>query len=162
MKDIKRNFILNKGVKIAWFSRLIAKIIDLFIVLILSAFLYPLGLILALAYLVVSDGLQSGQSVGKKFMGFSVIDLENGQPCSIRQSFIRNLPFIIPLFFMIIPFLGIFFTLILGIPLVCLELYFLFQLDSGRRLGDAMADTAVVSGARGLIGKLKEDRISWP
>ena len=95
-----------------------AKAIDLFIALIITIFIYPIGVVLAIAYLVTSDYIQDGQSVGKKVMGFRVISLEDGKPCSLRQSIVRNLPFIVPMLFTIIPYWGYFH---LGIPLVLLE-----------------------------------------
>ena len=57
-------------------ARLMAKAIDLFIVLILSVFFHTLGLFLSAFYIGISDCLQNGQSVGKRFMGFQVISLE--------------------------------------------------------------------------------------
>ena len=138
-----RNYNLPKAVA-PKMSRLIAKGIDLFIVLILSFFFYPLGLMFSLGYMAISDALQGGQSVGKKFMGLSVVRPDGEQACSFRQSTIRNLPFLIPLFFGIIPLWGFLFFILLGAPLVALELYLLLTLDSGRRLGDVMADTFVI------------------
>ena len=151
---------MRSPIRIARLSRLIAKGIDLFIVLILAIFVYPVGLILSLIYVAISDSLQSGQSVGKKFMGFSVISLEDGKPCSVKQSVIRNLPFLIPLFFAIIPIWGWIFAILVGIPLVVLELYLLFKLDSGHRLGDVMADTSVMAHD-GTAESIKKRKTSW-
>lgn len=139
-----REYILKSPLKTALVTRLIAKAIDIFIVLLMSLFFYPIGVIPALIYLAISDSLQQGQSVGKKMMGFSVISLEDGSPCSFKQSAIRNLPLIIPIFFLIIPVWGWIFCAILSVPLCLLEIYFLFQLDSGKRLGDVIADTTVI------------------
>lgn len=139
-----RKYILKSPLKTATLSRIIAKAIDLFIVLLLSLFFYPLGVIPAIIYLAVSDSLQEGQSIGKKLMGFSVLSLEDGKPCSVKQSVIRNLPLMIPLAFLIIPLWGWVLTAVLATPLCLFELYFLFKLDSGHRLGDVMADTTVI------------------
>jgi len=141
-------------------SRLIAKAIDLFIVLILSIFFYPVGLVLSIIYLSIADSLQNGQSVGKKFMGFSVISLEDGSPCSVKQSFIRNLPLLVPLFIAIFPVIGWLVAAVVGIPLVGLELYLLLKLDSGHRLGDVMADTSVM-GNDNNRAQVKNRRTSW-
>ncbi len=122
-----------------------AKMVDLFIVLILSTLFYPFGLILALIYMGISDSLYDGQSVGKRLMGFAVISLEDGTPCSLKQSLIRNLPIIVPMAFAIIPLWGWIFCSILAVPLILLEVYLLFKLDSGHRLGDVMADTSVIA-----------------
>lgn len=140
-----RKYILRSSIRAAQISRLMAKGIDLFIVLILSMLFYPFGLILTLVYISLADSLAGGQSVGKKIMGFSVISLEDGTPCSLKQSFIRNLPIIIPLAFAVVPPWGIIFCTILLPPLMILEIYLLFKLDSGHRLGDVMADTTVIA-----------------
>lgn len=141
---MKRRYIRDKAVKRARLARVMAKVIDAFIVLILSIFMYPIGTLLAFSYIAVCDAIQGGQSVGKKFIGIKVISLEDGQPCSLKQSFIRNLPFLVPIFFSNLPFIGWIFSILIGIPLILLELYLLFRLDSGYRLGDVMADTSVM------------------
>ena len=145
MVDMKRKYLLKSGINTARVSRLIAKAIDLFIVLILGTLFYPFGLLLSLAYIGVSDSLYDGQSVGKRIMGFSVISLEDGKPCSLKQSIIRNLPIMIPMAFAVIPLWGWIFCSILAVPLMLLEVYLLFKLDSGHRLGDVMADTSVIA-----------------
>ena len=141
---MNKKYILGSGLRVARFSRLIAKLIDLFIVLMLSVLLYPLGIILSIIYISIADSLMHGQSVGKKLIGFSVLSLIDGTPCSIKQSIIRNLPIAVPLFFAIIPLWGWIFSFLIAIPLISLELYLLFKLDSGHRLGDVMADTTVI------------------
>ena len=146
--------------KTARLSRLIAKAIDLFLVLILAMLFYPFGLLLSLFYLCVCDSMYGGQSVGKKFIGFSVISLEDGKPCSTKQSMIRNLPLSIPLAFAIIPPWGIIFCMILILPMVMLELYLLFKLDSGHRLGDVMADTTVIGNDPNRVD-IQNAKESW-
>lgn len=157
---MKKKYLLRSSIRIAKMSRIIAKGIDLFIVLILAMMFYPFGLVLSLIYLAISDSLYGGQSVGKKFIGFSVISLEDGKPCTPKQSFIRNLPFLIPLTFAIIPPWGIIFCSILILPLVLLELYLLFKLDSGHRLGDVMADTTVIGNDPDRVD-LRKNQESW-
>ncbi len=155
-----RKYILRSSIKAAQLSRLIAKGIDLFIVLILSMLFYPFGVILTLIYISISDSLAGGQSVGKRIMGFAVISLEDGTPCSIKQSFIRNLPIIVPLGFAIIPPWGIIFCTILLPLLIIFEAYLLFKLDSGHRLGDVMADTTVIANDPNRAD-LRKNQQSW-
>ncbi|MCO4792519.1 MAG: RDD family protein [Bacteriovoracaceae bacterium] len=155
-----RKYLLKSSIKVARVSRLVAKAIDLFIVLILSIFIYPLGIILSVAYIAISDSLQNGQSVGKKFMGFAVISLEDGKPCSVKQSAIRNLPIIIPLGIAIVPIWGWIFAFLLGVPLILLEVYLLYKLDSGHRLGDVMADTSVMANDGSQV-QIKKRKDSW-
>lgn len=141
---MNRKYLLRSSINTSKITRLIAKLIDLFIVLILSVIFYPFGFLLAMTYLAFCDSLHDGQSVGKKFMGFSVVSLEDGKTCTPKQSFIRNLPFLIPAFFAIIPLWGWIISSLLSLPIAALEIYLLFRLDSGHRLGDVMADTTVV------------------
>jgi uncharacterized RDD family membrane protein YckC len=155
-----RKYLLKSSIKVARVSRLVAKAIDLFIILILSIFVYPLGIILSVAYIAISDSLQNGQSVGKKFMGFAVISLEDGKPCTVKQSAIRNLPIIIPLGIAIVPIWGWIFSFLIGVPLMLLEVYLLYKLDSGHRLGDVMADTSVMAND-GTAAQIKKRKDSW-
>ena len=141
---MNQKYILQPFPSVPLHSRLLAKMIDLFIALILLLLFQPLGAILSVFYLSFSDHIQQGRSVGKKFLGFRVISLKDGSPCSLRQSVYRNLPFTVPLVFAIIPFWGWVFALITLAPLGLLELYLMFSLDSGHRLGDVMADTRIV------------------
>jgi uncharacterized RDD family membrane protein YckC len=157
---MKKKYLLKSGINTARFTRLIAKAIDLFIVLILSLLFYPFGLLIALFYIGVSDSLSKGQSVGKKIIGFSVISLEDGKPCSLKQSIIRNLPILIPMGFAIIPLWGWIICCILTIPLILLEVYLLFKLDSGHRLGDVMADTTVIADDHHRVD-LRKNKESW-
>jgi uncharacterized RDD family membrane protein YckC len=160
---MKRQYFLKRAINTARLSRLLAKAIDLFIVLILSVFFYPLGLMLSVVYLVVADSLQNGQSVGKRLIGLQVISLEDGSYCSLRQSFIRNLPFIIPVAFAIIPIGGVILGIITGIPFMLLELFFIYKLDSGHRLGDVIADTSVMGhdGTQLKVSPLSKKSDSW-
>jgi uncharacterized RDD family membrane protein YckC len=141
----KRKYLLRGSIQTSRMTRIIAKGIDLGIVILLSLFYYPLGILVGCGYLAICDHLNEGQSVGKKLMGFKVLSMEDGTPCKLKQSFIRNLPFIIPAAFAIFPLWGWIFSAILSIVLVFLELYLLFRLDSGHRLGDVMADTTVIA-----------------
>lgn len=157
---MEKRYILKSAFKVARLTRLLAKAIDLFIVLILSFFFYPVGIILSLIYLSIADSLQNGQSVGKKLLGFAVISLEDGKPCTVKQSFVRNLPLLIPLALAIIPFWGWAMAIMLGIPLGALEVYLLYKLDSGHRLGDVMADTSVMANDGSQV-QVKRRKNSW-
>jgi len=157
---VDKDYLLKKSIRTAKNFRLLAKLIDLFIVLILSVLFFPLGVILAICYIGVADSIQHGQSVGKKFMGFRVISTEDGKPCSIKQSVIRNLPIIIPLFLAIIPLWGWILAIIIGVPLMLLETYLLYKLETGHRLGDVMADTTVMAHDDNKLAAKKKKK-SW-
>lgn len=156
-----RKYLLSIGPQRARLARVIAKGIDLAVVLILGVLAYPWGLVIAIGYITVSDSLFEGQSLGKRLIGFRVISLEDGKPCGMRQSWIRNLPFLVPMTFAIIPFWGWILCVLLSLPLVFLELYFLFKLDSAHRLGDVMADTTVVGNDAQLMDVRRRARQSW-
>lgn len=141
---MNRKYIIGSAQRVPRLWRLLAKSIDLFIALIAVVLFHPVGVVLAVCYLGVSDYIQGGRSIGKKFLGFKVISLQEGNSCRLQQSIYRNLPFIVPAVFAIIPIWGWIFSLLILVPLSVLELYLIVTLGSGHRLGDVMADTAVV------------------
>lgn len=155
-----RKYLLEKAIRVAKLTRLIAKAIDLFIVVCFSFTMFPLSLFAGVIYLSLCDGMPNGQSAGKKFMGFAVKSLEDGSPCSYRQSIIRNLPFTLPLIIGLVPIIGWILGPILLVVLVGFELYLLYNLDSGHRLGDVMADTSVMANDDNFAG-VKNRKTSW-
>lgn len=73
-------------------------------------------------YFVFSDALPNGQSLGKRVLGICVVSKTTRKPCSVLQSFARNV---------LTPILGVIDAiLILG--------------KSRQRLGDKMANTIVI------------------
>lgn len=129
------------------FTRIMAKGVDLLLVLALylmgSFFWQPFGVLLALSYAALHDGMGMGQSVGKRIFGLRVVEDQLGLPCSFRNACLRNLPFFlgIPLAALPIFWAGSFFVML---PLVALELYLILSLDTGVRLGDVLANTLVI------------------
>jgi uncharacterized RDD family membrane protein YckC len=156
-----RKYLLEKAIRVAKLTRLIAKGIDVFIVVCFSIWFYPLGVALGIIYMSLCDGMSNGQSAGKKFMGFAVKSLEDGSPCSYKQSVIRNLPFTLPLLIaLLLPIIGWILGAILAVVLIGFELYLLYNLDSGHRLGDVMADTSVMANDDNFAG-VKNRKTSW-
>jgi len=76
---------------------------------------------IGVAYFLFSDALPNGQSIGKKLLRIRVVNQETLLPCSLAQSFLRNITF----------------------PLGILDWVFIF-FGSHRRLGDFIASTIVV------------------
>jgi uncharacterized RDD family membrane protein YckC len=76
----------------------------------------------AFLYTLLADGLEGGQSWGKRMVGIRVVSMQTGAPCSFGQSFVRNL-----------------LLMILG-PI---DWIFIFG-DRRQRLGDKAAGTIVV------------------
>ena len=84
--------------------------------------LIVLTCIFAFLYTLLADGLEGGQSFGKRMVGIRVVSMQSGAPCSFGQSFVRNL-----------------LLMILG------PLDWIFIFGSRRqRLGDMAAGTVVV------------------
>ncbi len=139
--------------------RVIAKGIDLIIAILIAFVLYPWGILLGVGFLSIIDAANYGESVGKKIMGFRVVSLKEGTPCDLRSSIIRNTPLTLPLLLMIIPGIGWLLSICLIFPLMLLELYLIFKLDSFHRLGDVLADTTVIANDphRELLKKQKKD-----
>ena len=53
--------------------------------------LIVLTCIFAFLYTLLADGLEGGQSYGKRLVGIRVVSMRTGAPCSFGQSFVRNL-----------------------------------------------------------------------
>ncbi len=157
---MEKNYLLESNKKVARTTRIVAKLIDIVIALFFGLLFYPWGIIISIAYMSISDSMHDGQSVGKRIIGFAVVSLEDGSPCSLKQSIVRNLPFLIPLGFSIIPIWGWIFSGLFAVSLIVLELYLLIQIESGHRLGDVMADTTVVSDVSGHEG-IGHRMIKW-
>jgi uncharacterized RDD family membrane protein YckC len=85
---------------------------------------------IALGYLLLSDALPNGQSIGKRLLGISVIDKRSGLGCGLFQSLARNAGAIL-----IIDWIWIF-------------------LESRTRLGDMHAKTIVIQAAK-LKGQIR-------
>ena len=50
-----------------------------------------IGAAFLLGYYFLADGLEGGQSIGKRWLGMRVVDEKTGEPCTYMQSFGRNL-----------------------------------------------------------------------
>lgn len=152
--------------------RIVAKSIDLFLVILISTVLpYPAGPLAGFLYSLFGDGirfrirkididfnrnavapLEGGQSVGKWLMGLQVRSLvpsRQKQPASWTESLYRNAPVGVATFFALIPIWGWVILALIGIPLMMMEIYLMITVQSHQRLGDVMADTEVIRLKRG-------------
>ena len=84
--------------------------------------LIAIAAILGALYTLLADGLEGGQSIGKRVLGIRVVSMATGAPCTFGQSFVRNL-----------------LLMILG-PI---DWIFIFG-ERHQRLGDKLAGTIVV------------------
>lgn len=155
----RKSFLSGPLNRARWF-RLFAKLIDIGLVAMGAVTFYPMGLILGIIYLAISDSLYDGQSIGKRLMGFGVVSLIDGSPCSAWQSFIRNLPFTVPLVLLIFPYWGWILSAIFAMPMVMMEFYYLFRDNTPHRMGDIMADTTVIADD-GTRLDLRKPRPPW-
>ena len=128
-------------VPVSILNRAVSRGIDLVIALAVAEALPRAGWVAAVLYVLVADGVSNGQSIGKKLLGLRVLTAD-GEPCSIRDSIMRNIMFGLGM---------LFWTLlhpILGWPLLAatigVEFLVLMGSDKGRRLGDELAGTTVI------------------
>ena len=128
--------------------RFVAKGIDFLVATILSLIFPFVGTLFAVAYLLIADGIFSGKSFGKRLIGLRVVK-EGGEAISYRESIIRNFPFGVIAFLTIIPFLGWFIVLTLGLAYMVFEVYFCAVNVMGERLGDIVAGTIVIDASPG-------------
>jgi uncharacterized RDD family membrane protein YckC len=128
--------------KVSIINRLVAKGIDIIIILVFALILNPVGPIIAIFYSVCADGFE-GKSIGKRLVGLQTLHSIKKTPSGFKESIIRNIPIGIFIFFASIPIFWI-ILIIVGIPLLLLEVYLFCTLESGHRIGDILADTMVV------------------
>lgn len=95
------------------------------------------------------DGFGVGQSIGKRIIGLQVVEDANGFACSMGASAVRNVAFASLFLFSFSPVLWILLCIV-TFPFIGLEVYLLLTLDSRVRLGDVLANTAVVDYAEGM------------
>lgn len=128
--------------------RIFAKVLDFILIAAVSEIVPKAGFYAGLSYLLISDGLFEGRSIGKVLIGLRVVSIESEEPCTVKESIMRNallgaglLPYKLPL---IGSWIGWIFIL-----LVCaLEFLILLGSREGRRLGDELAKTKVIETAK--------------
>lgn len=122
------------------FFRGIAKFIDFIIVVVLWKTFPESGIFIGIFYLLISDGLFNGRSIGKKFLRLKVINIDRQSNADFRDSIVRNLPLACPLFFVLIPIVGwlIFFLIF------AFEFILMVGDSEAKRFGDYLAKTSVI------------------
>ena len=122
--------------------RAIAKLVDFIIIAIAIKAVPQVGYIAGLSYLLISDGLFDGRSLGKKIIRLRVISPVTGTPGTFRDSMVRNITFAFSLLLYKIPLIGWIFVLLITV----LEFLLMLGNEEGLRLGDNLANTKVVEG----------------
>ncbi len=102
-----------------------------------------IGPLLAAFYLLVADGLMSGQSVGKRIFGVRTVVVPRRAPAGWHESLLRNAPFALVAIFYAVPLLWP-VLFVVGLPILGFEAYMIFTDRLGIRIGDIFADTQVV------------------
>ena len=109
--------------------RLCAWLIDALIVVGLGVLFKGFGWIASIGYWLLRDGLFEGQSIGKRLMGLKVVAGQRRTPCTLVNSAIRNLLWVIP-----------FVNVAMGLT----GCYYVVYDAAGRHWGDRLADTRVI------------------
>lgn len=125
-------------------TRAVAGFVDLLLVIGLSRLPDVIGFLAASGYILMRDGLFSGRSIGKKFIGLRVIAADDLlRAGAYRDSIIRNVPFALAYFLFMIPYAG----WVLGPATLAVEWLTALGDEKGMRIGDLVAGTNVVSEA---------------
>lgn len=124
--------------------RSVAKTIDFIIVAAAAEMIPRVGFFAGLAYLLISDGLFNGKSLGKQLAGLKAVSVEAGRACSIRESILRNLVLCIGIALWKIPLIGWVITLLVA----GFEFVMLLGSKEGMRLGDEIAKTTVIEESK--------------
>lgn len=138
-------------------NRVFAKAIDLTLVWLCAWALpvpYPIGPAIGFLYSLGADSIRFGsgqsQSIGKRIMKLQTVSqirhTETGlrEPANLKESIYRNAPVGVATFFALIPFWGWLIMILIGIPLMVMEVYLMLSVAQGHRLGDVMGDTEVI------------------
>ena len=130
--------------------RVLAKFVDLFLVMAVAALVpYPVGPLVGFIYSLFADGMPfknwKGQSIGKRLFNLKVVRIDQEKKPSWVSSLQRNAPVGVATFFALIPIWGWAILLLIGLPMMVIEVYLLVRAPMGQRLGDVMADTKVIT-----------------
>lgn len=134
-------------------TRAVAGFVDLLLIIGLARLPDVLGLLSALGYILIRDGLFQGRSVGKKLIGLSVVTegVRGGAP-AYRESIIRNAPLAAAYILFLIPYAG----WVLGPLALGMECLVAVGDDQGMRIGDMLARTCVVQPDRAVAEAVQE------
>ncbi len=130
------------GSKASLLLRIIAKSLDFIVIAIAVNTIPQIGYIVGLIYLLISDGLFDGRSLGKKVIRLKVVSVSTEGAGTFRDSILRNTTLAIAILLLKIPLIG----WILSLLIFALELLLMLGNKEGKRLGDDIANTKVVEG----------------
>jgi len=120
--------------------RTVARILDLILIAAVIEVIPRAGFFAGLAYLLLGDGLFDGRSLGKKLIRLKVVSIETLQPCTFRESLLRNSTLGLGYLLWLIPWIGW-----IALPVIAaVEFILILGNKEGRRLGDEIARTTVI------------------
>ena len=119
--------------------RVVARGIDIVLALSIAEALPKAGWLAGLVYILICDGLFDGRSLGKRLIRLKVLS-ENGGPCSVKGSVLRNGTLGAGFLLWKLPYIGWVFLCVV----LALESVVLLGSPDGMRIGDEMAKTQVV------------------
>ena len=120
--------------------RTAAKILDFILIAAVIELIPRAGFFAGLAYLLLGDGLFDGRSLGKKLIRLRVVSVDTLQPCSFRESLLRNSTFGLGYVLWLVPWIGW-----IVLPLIAaVEFILILGNKENRRLGDEIAGTTVI------------------
>ncbi len=120
--------------------RTVAKILDFILIAAAAEVIPKAGFYAGLVYLLIGDGLFGGKSLGKKLVGLRVVSATSHEPCTIRDSILRNSIFGVGYLLTAVQWLGWFFLLFIA----AFEFIVLLGNRDGKRFGDELAKTLVL------------------
>ena len=127
--------------------RTLARCVDIGLAYALAVAAGRAGLVVALLYLLLADGVFHGQSVGKRIFGVKAVFLPLRTGARFRDSTLRNAPLALVVLLRMMPEpLGLRAGLAGLVVIVSVEAWKAFRDPLGRRLGDVWAQTQVVDG----------------
>lgn len=121
--------------------RVFAKLLDFILIAAMGEIVPKAGFYAGLSYLLISDGLFDGRSIGKKLMGLKVVSITANEPCSMKESIMRNATLGAGLLLYKLPWIGWVFIVLVS----ALEFLMLLGSKDGMRLGDEIAKTIVIA-----------------
>ena len=124
--------------------RIFAKVLDFILIAAAAEVVPKAGFYAGLLYLLISDGLFDGRSVGKLLIGLRVVSITSHEPCSMKESIVRNAPLGAGLLLYKLPWIGWIFIVLVSL----VEFLILLGSKNGMRLGDELAKTSVVEKVR--------------
>jgi len=127
--------------------RVFAKVLDFILIAVVTEIVPKAGFYAGLAYLLISDGLFDGRSIGKLLIGLRVVSTNGNEPCSMRESITRNATFGAGLLLYKIPWIGWFFLVVIS----AVEFLILLGSKNGMRFGDEFAGTLVIEKVRHVV-----------